>query len=296
MTPVQPRRRPRRRSSSGSATTCSPAPPATASRWRRRTASVSSAGTPARRPLRRTLPPSQAKFVTCLRGAVLDVVVDLRVGSPTFGQWDAVLLDTETPSGIYVPEGRGHAFIALDDHTVVNYLCSAPFAPAREHGVNAFDPTSRPSTGRRRGVTGSRSTRCCRRRTTRRPGSARRSVTGCCRSTTRCRSSWLHSEIDGLPPRSPCEDACTIDVALPRDEAAPAVTRSFAACVASVTETPITDVPRPQADVAAEIGVCRSWLAGRGAGLVRLARRTSHLQLARLLARHPRTPRTRHRR
>lgn len=62
-----------------------------------------------------------------------------------------------------------------------------------------------------------------------------------------------------------------IDVALPRDEAAPAVTRSFAACVASVTETPISDVPRPQADLAGEIGICRSWLAGRGAGLVRLA-------------------------
>lgn len=62
-----------------------------------------------------------------------------------------------------------------------------------------------------------------------------------------------------------------IDVALPRDEAAPAVTRSFAACVASVTETPITDAPRPQADVAGQIGICRSWLAGRGAGLVRLA-------------------------
>ena len=86
------------------------------------------------------LPPSQAKFVTCAHGAILDVVVDLRVGSPTFGQWDSVLLDDEDRRAVYLPEGVGHAFMALADHTVVNYVCSAPYAPGREHAVHPLDP------------------------------------------------------------------------------------------------------------------------------------------------------------
>lgn len=113
-------------------------------------ASVSSAGT-----LRgihfAQLPPSQAKWVTCLAGAVLDVVVDLRVGSPTFGQWDAVSLDDVERRAIYLSEGLGHAFLALEDHTVVSYLCSAPYAPGREHGIHPLDPAigiEWPSVGR----------------------------------------------------------------------------------------------------------------------------------------------------
>jgi dTDP-4-dehydrorhamnose 3,5-epimerase len=97
------------------------------------------------------LPPSQAKFVTCVQGAALDVVVDLRVGSATFGQWDAVLIDDAERRAVYLPEGLGHAFLALEDHTVVNYLCSAPYAPGREHGINPLDPAigiEWPSTGR----------------------------------------------------------------------------------------------------------------------------------------------------
>lgn len=86
------------------------------------------------------LPPSQAKLVTCVHGAALDVVVDLRVGSPTFGQWDSVLLDDEHRRAVYLPEGLGHAFMALADDTVASYLCSAPYAPGREHGVHPLDP------------------------------------------------------------------------------------------------------------------------------------------------------------
>lgn len=86
------------------------------------------------------LPPSQAKYVTCPSGAILDVVVDLRLGSPTFGQWDSVVLDDEDRTALYVGEGLGHAFMALADDTVVNYLCSAPYAPGREHGVHPLDP------------------------------------------------------------------------------------------------------------------------------------------------------------
>jgi dTDP-4-dehydrorhamnose 3,5-epimerase len=86
------------------------------------------------------VPPSQAKYVTCPKGAVLDVVVDIRVGSPTFGQWDSVLLDDVDRRAIYVPEGLGHAFMSLEDDSTVLYLCSAPYAPGREHGVHPLDP------------------------------------------------------------------------------------------------------------------------------------------------------------
>ena len=86
------------------------------------------------------VPPGQAKYVTCVAGAGLDVVVDLRVGSATFGQHDAVLIDTVDRRAVYVGEGLGHAFLALEDGTAINYLLSAPFAPGREHGVHPLDP------------------------------------------------------------------------------------------------------------------------------------------------------------
>lgn len=86
------------------------------------------------------VPPSQAKYVSCLHGAVLDVVVDIRVGSPSFGAWDSVLLDDRDHRAIYIPEGLGHAFLALTDDAAVGYLCSAPYAPTREHGLNPTDP------------------------------------------------------------------------------------------------------------------------------------------------------------
>jgi dTDP-4-dehydrorhamnose 3,5-epimerase len=86
------------------------------------------------------VPPSQAKFVTCARGALLDVVVDIRVGSPTFGSWDAVLLDDSSRHGVFVSEGLGHAFMALEDDTMISYLCTATYNPGREHGVHPLDP------------------------------------------------------------------------------------------------------------------------------------------------------------
>jgi dTDP-4-dehydrorhamnose 3,5-epimerase len=86
------------------------------------------------------VPPGQAKYVTCVSGAVRDVVIDLRVGSPTFGQWDAVLLDSVDRRAVYLAEGLGHAFCALEDDSVVVYLCSEGYAPTREHGVHPFDP------------------------------------------------------------------------------------------------------------------------------------------------------------
>lgn len=86
------------------------------------------------------VPPGQAKYVTCPRGAVLDVVVDIRVGSPTFGQWDSVLLDDVDRRAIYVGEGLGHAFLSLEDNSTVMYLCSTGYNPAGEHGINPLDP------------------------------------------------------------------------------------------------------------------------------------------------------------
>lgn len=86
------------------------------------------------------VPPGQAKYVTCAKGAVLDVVVDLRVGSPTFGTWDSVLLDDVDRRAIYLSEGLGHAFCSLEDDSTVLYLCSTPFTPGREHGVHPLDP------------------------------------------------------------------------------------------------------------------------------------------------------------
>jgi dTDP-4-dehydrorhamnose 3,5-epimerase len=86
------------------------------------------------------LPPSQAKYVTCLNGRVLDVVVDIRVGSPTFGRWDSVVLDDRDRRSVYLSEGLGHAFLALEDDSTVMYLCSAAYDPEREHTINALDP------------------------------------------------------------------------------------------------------------------------------------------------------------
>lgn len=86
-----------------------------------------------------SVPPSQAKFVTCVFGSVLDFVIDIRVGSPTFGQWDSVLLDDVDRKGIFIPEGLGHAFVALTDDAVVSYLVTAPFNAEREHGIDPTD-------------------------------------------------------------------------------------------------------------------------------------------------------------
>lgn len=86
------------------------------------------------------VPPGQAKFVTAVRGAVLDFVVDIRVGSPTFGEWDSVLLDDVDRRAAYLSEGLGHAFVALTDDATVSYLVSDVYQPSHEHGINPLDP------------------------------------------------------------------------------------------------------------------------------------------------------------
>lgn len=86
------------------------------------------------------IPPSQAKYITCVRGSILDCVVDIRPGSPTYGRFDALVLDDTDRRGLYVAEGLGHAFMALSDEASVSYLCSTPYTPQREHGLDPFDP------------------------------------------------------------------------------------------------------------------------------------------------------------
>ncbi len=85
------------------------------------------------------LPPGQAKYVTCPSGAVLDFAIDVRLGSPTFGQWDTVLLDDVDRRAIYLAEGLGHAFVALTENATVSYLVTDTYNPTREHAVNPLD-------------------------------------------------------------------------------------------------------------------------------------------------------------
>jgi dTDP-4-dehydrorhamnose 3,5-epimerase len=86
------------------------------------------------------VPPGQAKYVTCVSGAVLDVVVDVRVGSPSYARWEAVRLDDISRRAVFLSEGLGHAFTALTDEATVIYLCSTPYSPGCEQGVHPLDP------------------------------------------------------------------------------------------------------------------------------------------------------------
>lgn len=85
------------------------------------------------------LPPSQAKYVTTTHGAVLDYVIDIRVGSPTFGEWDSVLLDDRERKAVFLSEGLGHCFVALTEGATVSYLVTEIYRPEREHGINPLD-------------------------------------------------------------------------------------------------------------------------------------------------------------
>ncbi|WP_405454442.1 dTDP-4-dehydrorhamnose 3,5-epimerase [Streptomyces achromogenes] len=87
-----------------------------------------------------SVPPGQAKYVSCVRGAVWDVIVDLRTDSPTYRRWEALRLDDEHHTAVFAAEGLGHAFLALTDDATMMYLCSSTYAPEREHGIHPFDP------------------------------------------------------------------------------------------------------------------------------------------------------------
>lgn len=86
------------------------------------------------------IPPGQAKYITAVSGSLIDYIVDIGVGSPTFGQWTSVLLDTIDRRAVYLSEGLGHAFCALEDNTTAVYLCTAVYNPTGEHGIHPLDP------------------------------------------------------------------------------------------------------------------------------------------------------------
>jgi len=84
--------------------------------------------------------PGMAKLVRCARGAIFDVVVDLRRGSPTFGQWEGAELNDTTHRQLYCPDGFAHGFCVLSDVADVVYMTSAYYDPQRESGFAYNDP------------------------------------------------------------------------------------------------------------------------------------------------------------
>lgn len=83
--------------------------------------------------------PGQAKYVTCVRGAALDVVVDLRIGSPAFGRYETRELSPDTGTAMYIPDGVMHGFAALTDDTSLCYVLSTTYVPGRQVAVDPWD-------------------------------------------------------------------------------------------------------------------------------------------------------------
>ena len=81
----------------------------------------------------------QAKWITCVSGSVKDVIVDIRPSSPTFGKWIEVELKGDSGKAVFISEGLGHGFVALEDNTAVAYLVSTPFSPTDEFEINPLD-------------------------------------------------------------------------------------------------------------------------------------------------------------
>ncbi|ASY63462.1 dTDP-4-dehydrorhamnose 3,5-epimerase [Sinorhizobium sojae CCBAU 05684] len=85
-------------------------------------------------------PSAEAKLVRCVKGAVFDVIVDLRKGSPTYGHWHGVELTHENRTTIYIPTGCAHGFQTLEGDTELLYLHSAFYSPEHEAGLRFDDP------------------------------------------------------------------------------------------------------------------------------------------------------------
>jgi len=87
-----------------------------------------------------TAPHEENKLVSCSRGAIYDVIVDLRADSPTYRQWVAVTLSADGLEALFIPKGCAHGFITLEDETTVRYDISALYAPSFARGVRFDDP------------------------------------------------------------------------------------------------------------------------------------------------------------
>ena len=85
-------------------------------------------------------PHTQAKLVRVIRGAVWDVAVDIRKGSPTFGKHVAITLTAENRKQFFIPRGFAHGFIVLEDDTLFSYKCDNFYCPAAERGLKFDDP------------------------------------------------------------------------------------------------------------------------------------------------------------
>jgi dTDP-4-dehydrorhamnose 3,5-epimerase len=84
-------------------------------------------------------PRGQAKWITCVSGSIQDVIVDIRPDSQTFGKWIEVLLTGNSGQAVFISEGLGHGFVALEDNTAVAYLVSTPYSPSDEFEINPLD-------------------------------------------------------------------------------------------------------------------------------------------------------------
>jgi dTDP-4-dehydrorhamnose 3,5-epimerase len=84
-------------------------------------------------------PRGQAKWITCVAGSIKDVIVDIRPDSQTFGKWIEVVLNGDSGQAVFISEGLGHGFVALEDNTAVAYLVSTPFSPTHEFEINPLD-------------------------------------------------------------------------------------------------------------------------------------------------------------
>jgi dTDP-4-dehydrorhamnose 3,5-epimerase len=84
-------------------------------------------------------PRGQAKWITCVTGSIKDVIVDIRPGSKTFGQWVEVELSGGSGQSVFISEGLGHGFVSLEENTAVAYLVSTPFSPKDEFEINPLD-------------------------------------------------------------------------------------------------------------------------------------------------------------
>lgn len=85
-------------------------------------------------------PKSEVKLVRCIQGSLFDIIVDLRIDSPTFGEWYGAELSAENRRMMYVPRGFGHAFITLEDNTEALYMVSEAYSPTHERGLRWNDP------------------------------------------------------------------------------------------------------------------------------------------------------------